>query len=98
MSLVDIVILVVLGLFLLKGVLRGLLKEVCSLLGLVLGGVLAFVFDWRVGLLVALMGGYNLVTLKIPAKAKPWLRRINNLLVALASHLAWNVSVPTMRT
>lgn len=42
MSLVDVVILVVLGLFLLKGVLRGLLKEVCSLLGLILGGLLAF--------------------------------------------------------
>lgn len=42
MSLVDIVILVILGLFLIKGVLRGLLKEVCSLLGLVLGGLLAF--------------------------------------------------------
>ncbi len=44
MSLVDIAILAVLALFLLKGVLRGLLREVCSLLGLVLGGVLAFVF------------------------------------------------------
>ncbi len=44
MSLVDIVILVVLAFFLLKGVLRGLLREVCSLLGLVLGGVLAFVY------------------------------------------------------
>lgn len=42
MNLVDIVILVVLGVFLLKGVLRGLLKEVCSLLGIVCGGLLAF--------------------------------------------------------
>ena len=42
MNLVDIVILVILGIFLLKGVLRGLLKEVCSLLGLVCGGLLAF--------------------------------------------------------
>lgn len=42
MNLVDIVILVILGIFLLKGVLRGLLKEVCSLLGLVSGGLLAF--------------------------------------------------------
>ena len=44
MGLVDIVILVLLGFFLLKGVLRGLLKEVCSLLGLILGGVFAFSF------------------------------------------------------
>lgn len=42
MNLVDIIILVILGIFLLKGVLRGLLKEVCSLLGLVCGGLLAF--------------------------------------------------------
>ncbi len=44
MSLVDIVILLVLGIFLLKGILRGLLKEVCSLLGLLIGGILAFTF------------------------------------------------------
>ena len=44
MSLVDILILVILVIFLLKGVIRGLLKEVCSLLGLVLGGVFAFTF------------------------------------------------------
>ncbi len=42
MGLVDILILVILGIFLLKGVLRGLLREVCSLLGLVVGGLLAF--------------------------------------------------------
>lgn len=44
MGLIDIFILVVLVFFLLKGVLRGLLKEVCSLLGLVLGGLFAFTF------------------------------------------------------
>jgi len=42
--LIDIVILVVLVFFLLKGILRGLLKEACSLLGLVLGGLFAFTF------------------------------------------------------
>ncbi len=42
MGLVDILILVILGVFLLKGLLRGFLKEVCSLLGLVCGGLLAF--------------------------------------------------------
>lgn len=44
LGLVDLCILVILGLFLLKGVLRGLLKEICSLLGLVLGGMFAFTF------------------------------------------------------
>jgi len=42
LNLVDIGILVVLAIFLLKGILRGLLKEICSLLGLVCGGLLAF--------------------------------------------------------
>lgn len=42
MGLADILILVILGVFLLKGVLRGFLREVCSLLGLVLGVLLAF--------------------------------------------------------
>ncbi len=40
----DIVILVILAAFVLKGVLRGLLKELCSLVGLVAGGALAFHF------------------------------------------------------
>ena len=44
MNAIDIGILVILGIFFLKGVVRGLLKEVCSLLGLVLGGVFAFTF------------------------------------------------------
>jgi len=42
MNVVDILILCVIVAFLVKGVLRGLLKEVCSLLGLVIGGFLAF--------------------------------------------------------
>ncbi len=41
---VDIAILGILGAFLLKGLLRGLLKETCSLLGLLLGAFLAFRF------------------------------------------------------
>ena len=44
MGLVDIAILVILCFFLVKGIFRGLLREVCSLLGLVLGGVFAFTF------------------------------------------------------
>ncbi len=41
---IDICILVLLAFFLVKGVVRGLLREICSLLGLVLGGVFAFSF------------------------------------------------------
>jgi membrane protein required for colicin V production len=44
LSFIDVAILGILAIFLLKGVIRGLLKEVCSLLGLVLGGVFAFSF------------------------------------------------------
>lgn len=44
MGIIDIGILVVLAFFLIKGIIRGLLREVCSLLGLVLGGVFAFSF------------------------------------------------------
>ncbi len=44
MGLIDIAILVILGFFLLKGVFKGLLREICSLLGLILGGVFAFTF------------------------------------------------------
>lgn len=44
MSFIDIGILGVLVVFLAKGVIRGLLKEVCSLLGLVVGGFFAFTF------------------------------------------------------
>lgn len=40
----DIAILVVLGMFLLAGLIRGLLKELCSLAGLGVGAVLAFRF------------------------------------------------------
>lgn len=44
MNLVDIAILVILTAFLIKGLVRGLLKELCSLLGLLGGAVLAFSF------------------------------------------------------
>lgn len=46
---VDIAILVVMAVFLLKGALRGLLKEVCSLLGLAIGGFLAFRYQGPLG-------------------------------------------------
>jgi membrane protein required for colicin V production len=49
MNPVDIAILVVLGLFLVKGAWRGLLREVCSLAGLILGGFLGFSFHGPLG-------------------------------------------------
>jgi membrane protein required for colicin V production len=45
MNLVDILIWVVLILFAVKGFLKGLMKEVCSLLGLLVGGWAAFKYD-----------------------------------------------------
>jgi len=65
LSLVDILILVILAVFLLKGVIRGLLKEVCSLLGLVLGGVFAFTF--HLPLAQVLQDSFNL-----PARFCVW--------------------------
>ena len=49
MNAVDIVILVLLGAFLLKGFWRGLLKELCSLMGLIGGTLLAFSFQQPLG-------------------------------------------------
>ncbi len=48
----DISILVILALFVAKGIFRGLLKEICSLLGLVLGGAFAFSFYLPLGQLL----------------------------------------------
>lgn len=44
MTALDIAILVILGLFLIKGLLRGFLKEICSLAGLLGGTLLAFAY------------------------------------------------------
>jgi membrane protein required for colicin V production len=44
MNAVDIAILVILAAFLLKGLVRGFLKEICSTVGLLAGGFLAFYY------------------------------------------------------
>lgn len=49
-----------------------------------LGGVLAFVVDWKAGLFIALLGGINLAGLWVPDKVKPWVRLMTNMLVAVA--------------
>ncbi len=60
MNPVDVAILAVLGIFLLKGLLRGLVKEVCSLIGLVAGAFVAFRF--YPPLAEILVGSVNLPT------------------------------------
>lgn len=44
MNFIDVMILIVIGAFLVKGLLRGLMKELCSLVGLAVGSLLAFRF------------------------------------------------------
>lgn len=60
MNFIDIAILAILAGFLVKGLLRGLLKEVCSLLGLVLGALVALQYH---GQLAETMG----LTFRLPA-------------------------------
>ena len=44
MNIFDILILIILGAFVLKGLLRGLMKELCTLVGLIAGALLALNF------------------------------------------------------
>ncbi len=62
MNVVDITILVILTGFLVKGLVRGLLKELCSLLGLLGGAVLAFCFH-------ASLAELLVESLRVPASA-----------------------------
>jgi len=48
-----------------------------------LGGALAFVVHWKVGLFVALIGGLNLLALRVSERARPWVRQMNNGLVGI---------------
>ncbi|MBU1232925.1 MAG: efflux RND transporter permease subunit [Proteobacteria bacterium] len=49
-----------------------------------LGGVLAFALDWKVGLFVALIGGCNLLMLRVPVEVGRWLRLLINGLIVVA--------------
>ncbi|MCF8120648.1 MAG: efflux RND transporter permease subunit [Deltaproteobacteria bacterium] len=48
-----------------------------------LGGILAIWMDWRVGLAVALVGGYNLIKPRIPPQAREKARVAVNVLIAI---------------
>ncbi len=49
-----------------------------------LGGVLAFVLDWQVGLFVAVIGGCNLLILRLPAESARRVRLLTSGLIVLA--------------
>lgn len=61
MNFVDIAILIVLVTFLVKGIWRGLLREVCSFVGLLAGAFLAFRFSGSIA-------GWMTESLQLPAK------------------------------
>jgi len=58
-----------------------------------LGGVLAFVLNWRIGLIVALIGAYNLAIRRAPEsfrrRAVPWVSIVTALGVAFALTYYW---------
>ena len=48
-----------------------------------LGGVVAIAVDWRPGLLLALIGGYNLAARRLPERLNRWRQHVNSGLVAV---------------
>ena len=48
-----------------------------------LGGVCAFLIDWRLGLFVVLIGIYHLVLRRVPDSLKKWMHRSGIVLIAL---------------
>lgn len=49
-----------------------------------LGGVLAFTLSWQFGLFVAMIGGCNLLILRLPPAAAGKMRRLSSVLIVLA--------------
>ena len=47
-----------------------------------LGGVTAFLINWKLGLLLAFLGTYRLIMHWIPASWKPWVQPLNSILIA----------------
>ena len=48
-----------------------------------LGGVFAFLIDWKLGIFVILIGTYNLVLRRLPDRITRWMRPSGSLLLAL---------------
>jgi Cu(I)/Ag(I) efflux system membrane protein CusA/SilA len=48
-----------------------------------LGGVLAFLIDWKSGVLIVGIGTYHLVLRRLPDRIKQWMRLFSNFAVAL---------------
>ena len=53
-----------------------------------LGGVLALLWSWKLGLIVALIGGYNLLLPRISETARRWTKSLTSGVVALCVSLA----------
>lgn len=91
MNLFDIIILVVLLLFALKGLVRGLVNETASLTGLVLGGWLAYRF-------YPTLAAPMRTTLHIPAQVASFLAFILLLLVTgIIAHITGNVLTAALK-
>src|SRR5512133_3175833 len=56
---IDLTILIVLGLFLVKGIWRGLIRQLCAIAGIVLGGFLAWSFTPVLGPELARLTGWS---------------------------------------
>lgn len=49
-----------------------------------LGGILAFLIDWKPGVLVICLGTYHLILRRLPDRIKQWTRFFSNFVIALA--------------
>jgi membrane protein required for colicin V production len=91
MNLFDIIILVVLILFALKGLVRGLVNEASSLTGLVLGGWLAYRFYPSLSVPIR-------TTLHLPAHVSAFLAFMLLLLVTgIVAHIAGNILTAALK-
>jgi membrane protein required for colicin V production len=91
MNLFDIIIMVVLILFALKGLVRGLVNETSSLTGLILGGWLAYRFYPALSVPIR-------TTLHLPAHVSAFLAFMLLLLVTgIVAHIAGNILTAALK-
>lgn len=91
MNLFDIIILTVLILFALKGLVRGLVNEISSLTGLILGGWLAYRFYPALAVPIR-------TTLHLPAHVSSFLAFMLLLLVTcIVAHIAGNILTAALK-